>query len=264
MSLRVSIRKTQPRARSAWGEQPPAEPATGKKTQIKEVPSPQADWQEGAGSLLSTSRRPSNGPPHGASNSPLAKPPHRSSSVASYAPPTRNAAKPIVDAALVFKPWDCGEPGMRQSYTGQALALLTSRQIAYGYRHIERFLAELAQVGADKSLTQALASWTASLWKRPPGEAESPVPVFYVDGHRKAVYADHLIPRGLVGRLQKVLGCRAPVVLHDQEGHPLLVTTHRGDQHLTSGLPAILTSYEQVADQKSRRTNSRRPRGDGS
>jgi hypothetical protein len=38
------------------------------------------------------------------------------------------------------------------------------------------------------------------------------------------------------------------VVLHDQEGHPLLVTTHRGDQHLTIGLPAILTHYEQAAD----------------
>jgi len=42
------------------------------------------------------------------------------------------------------------------------------------------------------------------------------------------------------------LGCRALVVLHDQEGHPLLVTTHRGDQHLTMGLPAMLTHYEQA------------------
>jgi hypothetical protein len=37
------------------------------------------------------------------------------------------------------------------------------------------------------------------------------------------------------------------VVLHDQEGHPLLVTTHRGDHHLTIGLPAILMHYEQAA-----------------
>ena len=57
-----------------------------------------------------------------------------------------------------------------------------------------------------------------------------------------------LFPRGLVGRLEKVLGCRALVVLHDQEGHPLLVTTHRGDQHLTIGLPAIITRYEQATD----------------
>ena len=80
---------------------------------------------------------------------------------------------------------------------------------------------------------------------------DSPIPVFYIDGHRKAVYADHLIPRGLVGRLGKVLGCRALVVLHDQEGHPLLVTTHRGDQHLTIGLPAIIAHYEQAADLQS-------------
>jgi len=37
------------------------------------------------------------------------------------------------------------------------------------------------------------------------------------------------------------------VVLHDHEGHPVLVTTHRGDQHLTTGRPAILTHYEQAA-----------------
>jgi len=135
-----------------------------------------------------------------------------------------------------------------RGYSDQALALLTKRRLAYGYRHIERFLAELAKTGADEVLTHALASWTASLWKRQPTLEDSPVPVYYIDGHRKAVYSDSLIPRGLLGRLEKVLGCRALVVLHDQEGHPLLVTTHRGDQHLTSGLPAILTSYEQATD----------------
>jgi hypothetical protein len=134
-----------------------------------------------------------------------------------------------------------------RGYTGQALALLTNRHRAYGYRHTERFLAELASVGADAPLTEALACWTASLWEREPQERENAVPVFYVDGHRKPVYADSLIPRGLIGRTGKVLGCRALVVLHDQEGHPLLVTTHRGDQHLTLGLPAILTHYEQAA-----------------
>src|SRR5260370_27074539 len=55
-----------------------------------------------------------------------------------------------------------------------------------------------------------------------------------------------LFPRGLVGRQGKVLGCRALVVLHDQEGHPRLVTTHRGDQHLTTGLPSMIARYEQA------------------
>jgi len=76
---------------------------------------------------------------------------------------------------------------------------------------------------------------------------EEPAPVFYVDGHRKPVYVNTLIPCGLIGRTGKILGCRALVVLHDQEGHPLLVTTHRGDQHLAIGLPAILAHYEQAA-----------------
>jgi hypothetical protein len=68
---------------------------------------------------------------------------------------------------------------------------------------------------------------------------------FYIDGHRKPVYTDALIPRGLVGRLSAILGCRALVLLHDAQGHPLLATTHRGDQHLTIGLPAIVKRYEQ-------------------
>jgi hypothetical protein len=146
----------------------------------------------------------------------------------------------FLEAVWLRRTWDL------RGYTGQALALLTGRHRAYGYRHTERFLAELASVGADAPLTEALACWTAALWQKDARE-ENSVPVFYVDGHRKPVYADELIPRGLIGRTGKVLGCRALVVLHDQEGHPLLVTTHRGDQHLTIGLPAMLTCYEQVA-----------------
>jgi hypothetical protein len=134
-----------------------------------------------------------------------------------------------------------------RGYTGQALALLTGCRLAYGYRHTERFLAELAQIGADETLTDALASWTASLWKSQPHLTDGRVPVFYIDGHRKPVYADRLLPRGLIGRTGKILGCRALVVLHDQEGHLLLATTHRGDQHLTIGLPTMLTRYEQAA-----------------
>ncbi len=83
---------------------------------------------------------------------------------------------------------------MRQSYTGQALALLTGRRRAYGYRHTERFLAELARSGADVPLTEALARWTAPLWKPKSQGRESPAPVFYVDGHRKPVYADAALP----------------------------------------------------------------------
>ncbi len=147
----------------------------------------------------------------------------------------------FLEAVGLRRTWDL------RGYTGQALALLTSRSLAYGYRHTERFLAELASVGADAPLTEALARWTASLWEPGLQGRENPVPVFYVDGHRKTVYADSLIPRGLIGRTGKVLGCRALVVLHDAKGHPLLVTTHRGDQHLTTGLPAILAHYEQAA-----------------
>lgn len=78
---------------------------------------------------------------------------------------------------------------------------------------------------------------------------EKQAAVFYIDGHRKAVYSDVLVPRGPVGKLGgKILGCRALVVLHDNRAHPLLATTHRGDQYLRSGAPQLLHRYEQATE----------------
>ncbi len=88
-----------------------------------------------------------------------------------------------------------------RGYTGQALALLTGRHQALGYR-----LAELAKTGADDALTQALASWTASLWKPQARVGDGPVPVFYVDGHRKAVYADQPLSTRLGGTARESPG----------------------------------------------------------
>ena len=132
-----------------------------------------------------------------------------------------------------------------RGYSGDGLALLTGRRRAYGYAHTERFLAQVARAGGAERLTNALAAWTATLWSPPGLVAAAPrLPSFYVDGHHKAVYADCLLPRGLVARRGVVLGCRALVLLHDAQGHPLLVTTHRGDLHLTTGLPQIVARFE--------------------
>jgi hypothetical protein len=129
-----------------------------------------------------------------------------------------------------------------RGYSDEALGLLTGRHRAYGYWHTERFLAHLANAGGAEGLTNALGKWTAALWQEA-SEQEATCCV-YIDGHRKPVYADKLIPRGLIGSTGKILGCRALVLLHDEKGHPRLATTHRGDQHLTIGLPQILTRYQ--------------------
>jgi len=134
-----------------------------------------------------------------------------------------------------------------RGYTGDALGLLSGRLRAYGYHHTERLLSEVAHAQGDETFSDALARWTTQLWQVPGQEPFNQLPSFYVDGHRKPVYTDTLIPRGLVGRLSTILGSRALVLLHDASGHPLLVTTHRGDQHLTIGLPAIVKHYEQEA-----------------
>ena len=139
-----------------------------------------------------------------------------------------------------------------RGYTGTMLAVLTGRERAYSQRYTERFLARLAHAGAAERLTAGVAKWTWQLWQTEPPSSDQPTApaVFYVDGHRKAVYSDVLVPRGPVGKLGgKILGCRELVVLHDAQGHPLLATTHRGDHHLTLGLPQMLDCYEQATGQ---------------
>ena len=145
----------------------------------------------------------------------------------------------FLGAAGLHRTWDL------RSYTGEGLARLSGRNRAYGYRYTEAFLSQIAHAGGAESLTDALAQWTTDLWHPEAGDDDDPPSLTcYVDGHRKPVYSDRLIPRGLIGRLGVILGCRVLVLLHDDQGHPLLATTHRGDQHLIVGLPSIIARYE--------------------
>ncbi len=107
-------------------------------------------------------------------------------------------------------------------------------------------MSQVAHFDGAERFTNALAHWTTHLWHplNDASEAKSAL-TCYIDGHRKPVYTDACIPRGLVGRLGAILRCRALVLLHDEQGHPLLATTHRGDQHLMGGLPSIIARYEQ-------------------
>ncbi len=171
--------------------------------------------------------------------------------------PGLNPPNPAVVARLILtllflpvaglaRTWDL------RSYTGTMLAVLTGSPRAYSQRYTERFLARLAHTGAAQRLTEVMARWTWSLWQpeQPEARQSSTPAVFYVDGLSLAVYSDVLVPRGPVGKLGgKILGCRELVVLHDASGHPLLATTHRGDQHLTIGLPQMLDCYEQATGQ---------------
>jgi hypothetical protein len=148
----------------------------------------------------------------------------------------------FLNAVGLRRPWDL------RTYTGSELGLLTGRSQPYSYRHVERFLRRLATANADKAFTAALARWTSTLWQVETRSQEASSPHFYVDGHRKAVYTNTLIPRGLIGNSGKILGCRALTLLHDDQGHPLLATTHRGDLHLTNRIPQVLTCYEQATE----------------
>ncbi len=104
-----------------------------------------------------------------------------------------------------------------RGYTADGLALLTGRTRAYGYRYTEAFLSQMADAEGAERFTDTLACWATSLW-HPIGETgqteHSQVLTCYVDGHRKPVYSDVLLPRGLIGRLGIVMGCRALLLLH--------------------------------------------------
>ena len=161
---------------------------------------------------------------------------------------------PVVRQRLLLTLLFLGAVGLHRTwdlrgYTADGLALLTGRKRAYGYRYTEAFLSQVAHFDGAERLTDALAHWTRQLWHPLDETCESKSALTcYIDGHRKPVYSDMLIPRGLVGRLGTILGCRALVLLHDEHGHPLLVTTHRGDQHLIVGLPSIITRYEHLEE----------------
>jgi hypothetical protein len=99
-----------------------------------------------------------------------------------------------------------------RGYTVDALALLSGRNRAYGYFHTERLLSQLAQANGAEPLTDALAAWTTLLWHPPEQEHFSQSAAFYIDGHRKPVYSEALIPRGLVGRLSTILRCQALIL----------------------------------------------------
>jgi hypothetical protein len=165
------------------------------------------------------------------------------------------AASPAVRQRLLLTLLFLGTVGLSRTwdlrgYTADGLALLTGRMRAYGYRYTEAFLSQLARADGAERFTDALASWTTHLWHttEDTGGAEHPSALTgYIDGHRKPVYSEVLIPRGLIGRLGVVLGCRALLLLHDEHGHPLFVTTLSFDQHLTVGAPAFLERYEQHA-----------------
>jgi transposase len=139
-------------------------PALGEKKAGEEGASSQPEWQEGAGSLLLLASAHQTGlravlqtalsPSHLTIDPSLRLAHHQPATLCSQL-----LTLLFLETVGLRRTWDL------RGYTGQALALLTGRRRAYGYRHAERFLAELSRSGADVPLTEALARWAAPLWK---------------------------------------------------------------------------------------------------
>ena len=168
----------------------------------KKLNATQPVWQEGMGSLLLLAAAQQTGLLEA-----LVK------AVIEVADPTIPGLRPLNRAVveglvltLLFLPvaglartWDL------RSYTGTMLARLCGRERAYSQRYTERFLAKLAHTGAAERLAQVVARWTWSLWQTEQASPDQPsLPtVFYVDGHRKAVYSDVLVRRRAGGQTRR-------------------------------------------------------------
>jgi hypothetical protein len=163
-------------------------------------------------------------------------------------PATRKSRRSLVLTLLLLSAYGLRRPRDLRSYSGDALGLLARRERAYGYWSLERFLTMLAGGDGADSFTITLGKWTAQLWQH----VEGPQDDRYVDGHHKPVYSQQLLPRGLIGRTGKILGCRGLMLLHDRHGHPRLVLTGRGDWHVMDGLEEITRCYQQITGQPSK------------
>jgi hypothetical protein len=155
---------------------------------------------------------------------------------------TRQSRRSRLLTLLLLSAYGLRRPRDLRSYSGDALGLLAKRKRAYGYWCLERFLTHLACGNGAESFTTMLGTWTAKLWQEVEQESDD----FYVDGHHKPVYSQRLVPRGLIGRTGKILGCRALMLLHDHQGHPRLVLTGRGDWHVMEGLCELVSRYEGI------------------
>ena len=226
----------------------------GKKTAEEQV-----SWQEGAGGLLLVAAAQETGlldhleatvetlVPSGCGPSdepdqqicPLQPPPGVAATGLGLTPKSRRSR---LLTLLLLSAYGLRRPRDLRSYSGDALGLLGLRKRAYGYWCLERFLTHLACGNGAESFTTMLGTWTGKLWRQVEGEPND----FYVDGHHKPVYSQQLVPRGLIGRTGKILGCRALMLLHDHQGHPRLVLTGRGDWHVMEGLASLVSRYEQI------------------
>ncbi|MFQ5800671.1 MAG: hypothetical protein ACE5HH_02985 [Candidatus Hydrothermarchaeales archaeon] len=140
---------------------------------------------------------------------------------------------------LYFLPvFDMERPIELDDYKGKTLGAIISLDGRHvRYRTADRFLRELASLGAGDDMSLSLAGYYYKAFYG----VEMPV---YVDGHFKAVWTLKNIPEGKHGMMDRVMPGLKQVFLNGQRGHPLLHRTCPGDRHLTKELLPIVRDFE--------------------
>ncbi len=136
---------------------------------------------------------------------------------------------------------DMERPIELDDYEGKTLGAITSSDGRHvRYRTTDRFLRELASLGAGDDMSLSLASCYYKVFY---GLDAMPV---YIDGHFKAVWTLKNIPMGKHGMMDRVMPGLKQVFLNGHEGHPLLHRTCPGDRHLTKELLPIVRDFERA------------------
>lgn len=106
----------------------------------------------------------------------------------------RDYQTPTSRQALILTLLFLGAVGLRRTwdlrgYTGDALALLAGRGRAYGYCHVERFLAAVARAGGAETVTDGVTAWAARLWSPSHRTVGEPPPAYYRPPDKDLHYA---------------------------------------------------------------------------
>ncbi len=126
------------------------------------------------------------------------------------------------------------------TYSGTTLSIMTERKRPYSGDEMDHFLLSCVRTGWSESLTADAARWATQLW----AETRDDPAYLYWDWHVKAVYSDYHVPRTKHGTSKRIVGARKQLMLHDKNGHLLLLRTHRGDTHLIDGMMDGRAYYE--------------------
>lgn len=135
-----------------------------------------------------------------------------------------------------------------ERYHKSGLGLISGIGKRYRYSTIDKHQRELEKLNVSQAVSKALARcYIEALFIKIELEDQS---YFYIDGHLKTVWSDKNIPRGFRTALNKTEKSLEQVLLTGGKGHPLILLTCPGDQHLTKEMFNLIDAFEGACEKR--------------